>query len=130
MAYWLMKEEPEHYSFDDLLKHRRTAWNGVSNNLALKHMRSMKKGDQAFFYHTGDEKSVVGIMRIVSDPYPDGPKLVAVDVAPIEKLHKPVTLSDIKANARFRNFELVRIPRLSVMPVPKELWEEIIRMSK
>ncbi|HLE35303.1 MAG TPA: EVE domain-containing protein [Nitrososphaerales archaeon] len=134
VSYWLLKEEPEHYSIDNLLQDGKTVWSGVRNNLALKHMRTMKKGDLAFYYHTGKEKAVVGIIKIVSDPYPDpeedDPKLVAVDVVPVEKLKKLVTLTEIKSNSKFKNFELVRIPRLSVMPVSKTLWDEIIKMSK
>jgi predicted RNA-binding protein with PUA-like domain len=134
VSYWLFKEEPEHYSFDNLISDGKTVWSGVKNNLALKHMRTMKKGDLAFFYHTGKETAVVGIMKIVSDPYSDpaasDSKLVVVDVAPVEKLNKAVTLAEIKSNSKFKNFELVRISRLSVMPVPKTLWDEIIKMSK
>lgn len=134
VSYWLLKEEPEHYSFDNLLQDGKTVWSGVRNNLALKHMRTMKKGDLAFYYHTGKETAAVGIIKIVSDPYPDpeenDPKLVAVDVAPLEKLKRPVLLAEIKSNSKFKNFELVRIPRLSVMPVPKTLWDEIIKISK
>ncbi len=134
VSSWLFKEEPEHYSFDDLVRDGMTVWNGVRNNLALKHIRAMKNDDLAFFYHTGKETAVVGIIRIVSDPYPDpeekDPKLVVIDVAPAEKLKRPVTLAEIKSNMKFKNFELVRIPRLSVMPVPKVLWDEIIKMSK
>ena len=133
-SYWLFKEEPEHCSFDNLLQDGRTVWSGVRNNLALKHMRAMRKNDMAFFYHTGKETAVVGIIKIVADPYPDpeekNPRLVVVDVAPVEKLKKLVTLAEIKSNAKFKNFELVRIPRLSVMPVPKVLWDEIIKISK
>ncbi|MFY3740634.1 MAG: putative RNA-binding protein with PUA-like domain [Candidatus Nitrosomirales archaeon] len=134
VSYWLLKEEPEHYSFDNLLQDGKTVWSGVRNNLALKYMRTMKKGDLTFYYHTGKETAVMGIIKIVSDSYPDpeekDPKLVVVDVVPLEKLKKPVTLIDIKSNSKFKNFELVRIPRLSVMPVSKALWEEIIKMSK
>jgi len=134
VSYWLVKEEPEHYSFDNLVLDGRTVWGGVRNNLALKHIRAMRKGDLAFFYHTGKETAVVGIIKIVADPYPDpeekDPKLVVVDVAPVEKLNRPVTLAGIKSNPKFKNFELVRIARLSVMPVPKVLWDEIIKMSK
>jgi len=133
-SYWLFKEEPEHYSFDNLVLDGRTVWSGVRNNLALKHMRAMRKSDLAFFYHTGKETAVVGIIKIVSDPYPDpeekDPKLVVVDVAPVEKLKRPVTLAEIKSNSKFKNFELVRIPRLSVMPVLKPLWDEVIKISK
>jgi len=133
-SYWLFKEEPKHYSFDNLVLDGRTVWSGVRNNLALKHMRAMRKSDLAFFYHTGKETAVVGIIKIVSDPYPDpeekDPKLVVVDVAPVEKLKRPVTLAEIKSNSKFKNFELVRIPRLSVMPVLKPLWDEVIKISK
>jgi predicted RNA-binding protein with PUA-like domain len=94
----------------------------------------MKKGDLGFYYHTGKETAVAGIIKIVSDPYPDpeenDPKLVAVNVAPLEKLKRTVTLTEIKSNSKFKSFELVRIPRLSVMPVPKAFWDEIIKMSK
>jgi predicted RNA-binding protein with PUA-like domain len=94
----------------------------------------MKKGDLAFYYHTGKETAVAGMIKIVSDPYPDpeedDPKLVAVDVVPVEKLKRPVTLAEIKSNSKFKNFELVRIPRLSIMPVSKTLWDEIIKISK
>jgi len=134
VSYWLLKEEPEHYSIDNLLQDGKTVWSGVRNNLALKHMRTMKKGDLAFYYHTGKETAVTGIIKIVSDPYPDpeedDPKLVAVDVVPVEKLKKPVTLAEIKSNSKFKNFELVRIPRLSIMPVSKAHWDEIIKISK
>ncbi len=134
MAYWLFKEEAEHYSFDELVKDKKTKWNGVRNNLALKHLRSIKKHDLVLYYHTGAEKAAVGIAKVTSAPYPDpeakDPKMVAVDIAPIEKLKRPVPLAEIKTNAKFKNFELVRIPRLSVMPVPITLWNEIIKMSK
>jgi predicted RNA-binding protein with PUA-like domain len=134
MAYWLFKEEPEHYSFDELVKDKKTRWDGVRNNLALKHLRSIKKNDLVLYYHTGAEKAAVGIAKVASAPYPDpevkDPEIVVVDITPIEKLKRPVPLAEIKANAKFKNFELVRIPRLSVMPVPKTLWDEIIKMSK
>jgi predicted RNA-binding protein with PUA-like domain len=132
MAHWLFKEEPTHYSFDDLMKDKKTAWSGVRNNLAQKHLRSTKKNDLVLYYHTGGEKAAVGIAKITSNPYPDAkdPKFVIVDIAPVEKLKRPVTLAEIKANSKFKNFELVRIPRLSVMPVPDALWNEIIKISK
>lgn len=134
VSCWLFKEEPDHYSFNNLLRDGKTVWDSVRNNLALKHLRTVKKGDLAFFYHTGNETAVVGIVKVISDPYPDreekDPKLVVVDVAPVEKLNRPVALAEIKSNSKFKNFELVRIPRLSVMPVPKALWDEIIKMSK
>ncbi len=133
-AYWLMKTEPSEYSYSDLEREKKTRWTGVANPLALKHMRSMKKGDFAFIYHTGDEKAVVGIAEIISDSYADpgskDPKLAVVDLRPRERLGKPVTLSEIKANKAFAGFELVRMPRLSVMPVPARLWETIQRMAR
>jgi predicted RNA-binding protein with PUA-like domain len=106
-------------------------WDGVANNLALKHLRSVKKNDKAIFYHTGDEKQAVGIMDIVSDAYPD-PKdksLTMVDVKPAGRLKKPVTLAQIKADPAFSQWELVRISRLSVMPVPEKLWTRIMKMA-
>ncbi|AIF83090.1 hypothetical protein NTE_01016 [Candidatus Nitrososphaera evergladensis SR1] len=133
MAYWLFKQEPSTYNYAQLEKDGRTVWDGVANNLALKHLRSVKKGDRAIFYHTGDEKQAVGIIDIVSDPYPD-PKekdesLVVVDVKPAGRLKKPVALEKIKSDPAFAQWELVRVSRLSVMPVPKKLWERIMKMS-
>lgn len=133
-SYWLFKEEPTHYSFDQLLKDGRTVWDGVENNLALKHLRNVRVGDKAFFYHTGNEKRIVGIMSVITDPYPDpkrnDKRFVVVDVKPEKLLARPVTLEQIKANPLFTGFELIRIPRLSVMPVPNRLWEEILKMSE
>ncbi|AFU59541.1 putative protein of unknown function DUF55 [Candidatus Nitrososphaera gargensis Ga9.2] len=131
MAYWLFKQEPSTYNYSQLEKDGKTIWDGVANNLALKHLRSVKKGDRALFYHTGEEKQVVGIMEITSDPYPD-PKdrsLVVVDVRPAGRLAKPVTLDAIKRDSAFSDWELVRISRLSVMPVPDRLWDRIMKMS-
>jgi predicted RNA-binding protein with PUA-like domain len=131
MAYWLFKQEPSTYSYSQLEKDGKTVWDGVANNLALKHLRSVKKDDKAIFYHTGDEKQAVGIMDIVSDAYPD-PKdksLTVVDVKPAGRLKKPVTLAQIKADPAFSQWELVRISRLSVMPVPEKLWTRLIKMS-
>ena len=131
MAYWLFKQEPSTYSYSQLEKEGRTVWDGVTNNLALKHLRQVRKGDRAIFYHTGDEKQAVGMMEMVSDAYPD-PKdksLVAVDVKPAGRLKKPVTLGQIKADPAFAGWELVRISRLSVMPVPQKLWDRIMKMS-
>ena len=134
MAYWLLKTEPGTYSYDDLERERKTVWNGVTNNLALKNIRSMAKGDLAFIYHTGDEKSIVGIAEIVSSPYPDpkakDPRLVVVDLQPKEKLRKPVSLAEVKANKGFADFALVRIGRLSVMPVSPAQWKALLAMSR
>src|SRR6266705_717841 len=114
---WLVKEEPTHYSFDDLVRDGRTAWTGVRNPLAQKHLRSMREGDRIFFYHTGDVKAVVGVAKAACAPYPDPAdktgKLYAIDVAPVKKLKSPVTLAAIKADNTFASFPLVRISRLS-----------------
>ena len=130
---WLFKEEPTHYSYDNLVKDKRTVWSGVKNPLAQKHLRSVKKGDRIFYYHTGDEKSVVGIAKALGDAYPDpkdkAGKQSVVDVAPVKKLAKPVTLASIKADAAFKAFPLVRISRLSVMPVTDDEWDGIVAKS-
>lgn len=134
MAYWLFKEEPSHYSFDDLVRDKKTVWAGVENNLALIHLRNVTKGDRVFFYHTGDEKAVIGIMEVTKGSYPDpkqnNPRLVVVDVKPVGKLARAVTLAEIKANSKFANFGLVKISRLSVMPVTREQWVEIERLAR
>ena len=134
MAYWLLKSEPSTYSYSDLERDKKTTWDGVSNNLALKHLRSMKKGDLAFIYHSGDEKAIVGIAEINSNPYPDpkqqDDKLVVVDLKAKEKLKNPVTLAAVKAEKEFGQFELVRMSRLSVMPVAAPLWKTLLAMSK
>jgi predicted RNA-binding protein with PUA-like domain len=130
---WLFKEEPTHYSYDDFVKDGRTSWTGVKNPLAQKHLRSVSKGDNIFYYHTGDEKAVVGVMKAASDAYPDpkdkSGKLYAVDVVPDRKLPSPVTLKAIKADSRFADFALVRMSRLSVMPVTEAQWTAIEKMA-
>lgn len=132
--YWLMKTEPSVYSYDDLVRDRRTVWDGVSNFAALKHMRSMKKGDLVLIYHSGDEKAIVGIAQVVRPAYPapeqHDARMVVVDIVPKRKLAKPVTLAQIKANKAFASFPLVRIPRLSVMPVEQKLWSLIVEISQ
>lgn len=130
---WLVKEEPTNYSYDDLARDGRTSWTGVRNPLAQKHLRGIRKRDRIFFYHTGSEKSVVGIVRAATDAYPDPAdktgKLYAVDVEPVKKLKAPVTLAAIKADKAFASFPLVRMSRLSVMPVSDDEWDRIERMS-
>jgi len=130
---WLMKEEPTHYSFDDLVRDGRTIWSGVRNPLAQRHLQSIRKGDLIFFYHTGDEKAVVGIAKAASAPYADpadkSGKLYAIDVIPVKKLKSPVTLAAVKADKAFSSFPLVRISRLSVMPVTDDEWKRIESMS-
>jgi predicted RNA-binding protein with PUA-like domain len=130
---WLFKEEPENYSYDDLVRDGKTTWTGVRNPLAQKHLRSVAKGDRIFFYHTGSQKSVVGVMKALAPAYPDpadtSGKLYAVDVAPVKKLERPVTLASIKADKAFATFPLVRLSRLSVMPVSEQEWTRIEKMS-
>jgi predicted RNA-binding protein with PUA-like domain len=133
MNNWLFKEEPTHYGYDDLVRDGRTSWTGVKNPVAQKHLRNVKKGDRIFFYHTGDEKAVVGICRAAGDAYADpadkSGKSYAVDLEPVKKLKAPVTLAAIKADRRFASMPLTRVPRLSVMPVTPQEWEAIVTMS-
>ena len=135
--YWLAKQEPSGprgYNILQLKEDKKTIWDGVHNNLALKHIRNMKKGDLVFFYHTGDERQVVGIMSVTSNPYPnpeeDNERFVVVDVKFKSLLTKSVGLDEIKKQKGLKNWELLRISRLSVMPVPKPIWDLIIKMSK
>ena len=137
MNYWLAKQEPSGprgYNILQLQKDKKTIWDGVHNNLALKHIRNMKKNDLVFFYHTGGERQVVGIMSVISEPYPnpeeENKRFVVVDVKFKKLLKTPVTLDTIKKQKKFKNWELLRISRLSVMPVPKIIWDEIIKMSQ
>jgi predicted RNA-binding protein with PUA-like domain len=131
---WLFKEEPTHYSFDDFVKDRKTTWSGVKNPLAQKHLHAVKKCDRIFYYHTGDEKAVVGTAKALGDAYADpdddSGKLAVVDIAPVKKLARAVTLAAIKADAAFKEFPLVRISRLSVMPVTDAEWDRIEKMSR
>jgi len=131
---WLFKEEPTHYSYDDLVRDGKTSWTGVKNPVAQRHLRSVKKGDKIFFYHTGDEKAVIGVCRAVADAYPDpadtSGRLYAVDVEPVKKLKSPVTLAAIKAERRFADHPLARVPRLPVMPFSAEEWDRVLEMSK
>lgn len=133
MAYWLMKTEPGEFAYADLTRRGREPWNGVKNPTALKHIRSMHEGDLFLFYHTGDERAVVGVGRIVTEPYPDPQagdlKLVVVDVAPAYPFRHPVTLAAIKADPRFEGWELVRQSRLSVMPVSEAHWRYVHEMG-
>lgn len=130
MPYWLLKTEPSDYSYDDLERDGSTVWDGVGNNLALKHMREVQKGDEAFIYHTGSERQIVGVAEIVSDPYPDprapDSKRVVFDIEPRRRLAKPVTLQQVKEDSSMRDFDLVRISRLSVMPVSSTRWRKLL----
>ncbi len=130
---WLFKEEPSHYSFEDLRRDGTTRWSGVKNALAQKHLRGVRAGDEVLYYHTGDDKAVVGIAKATRDAYPDpddpSGKLFAVDVAPVRALAKPVTLAACKAEKSLASFPLVRMPRLSVMPVSADEWKTILSLG-
>lgn len=133
MNYWLLKSEPDEYSYADLEREGKAVWNGVNNGLALKNMRLMSPGDLVLFYHTGKERQVVGIAEIVSEAYPDPalnePKRVVVDVRAVRRVKKFVTLAEIKANGAFEGFDLIRLSRLSVVPVSVEYWQLIIQLA-
>ena len=130
MAYWLLKTEPSDYAYADLEADQGTLWDGVSNNLALKHLRKIRRGDQALIYHTGRERVVVGIAEASSDPFPDperdDARLVVVEVKPKRKLAEPIPLADIKSDPELKDFDLVRLPRLSVMPVTEAVWKRLL----
>jgi predicted RNA-binding protein with PUA-like domain len=134
MARWLFKEEPDHYSYADLERDGQTIWDGVANNQALQNLRKVAKKDLILYYHTGNEKAVVGIMAAVSDPYPDpregDPKLAVVDVKPVRRLARPVTLAKIKADPVFAGWDLIRNSRLSVMPVSAAQWKRIEAIAR
>ncbi len=133
MARWLVKTEPEEYSYQDLERAGRDVWDGVKNNVALKYMREMKPGDDVFVYHTGRVRAIIGLAKVVSEPYPDpassDPKHTVVDLEAVRALGRPVSLAEIKADPAFSDWLLVRNSRLSVMPVPDHLWERIVAMS-
>ena len=131
---WLVKEEPENYSYDSFVKDGTTVWAGVRNPVAQRNLREMKKGDRVFFYHTGKEKAIIGTATVSKTAYPD-PKdkagsLVVVELAAGKALKRPVTLAEIKADKRFADMPLARIPRLSVQPVTDEQWDQIEAISK
>jgi len=135
MAYWLLKTEPEEFSWDDQVKRgdKGEPWSGVRNHIAKNNMKAMKKGDLAFFYHTGDEKQVVGIVEVIREHYPDPTDekgiFKSVDVQAVEKLPKPVTLAEVKASPKLKDMILARRPRLSVQPVTEDEWKEVRRMA-
>ena len=133
MRYWLLKSEPSTYAWDRLVKDGRTHWDGVRNHQAANNLKAMKRGDRAFFYHSGEGPAVVGIAEIVKEAYPDpgdaSGRFVMVDVAPVAAVKTPVTLAQIKADAKLAQFALVRQGRLSVVPVAAEEWQHICRMA-
>jgi predicted RNA-binding protein with PUA-like domain len=134
MAYWLFKEEPDHYGFADLEREGTTLWDGVTNNLARQHLRQVRRGDRILYYHTGKEKAIVGEMRALSDAGPDptgdDPKGVVVRVKAVRQLPHPVQLARVKADARLRDWDLVRFSRLSVMPVTEAQWRRVEELSR
>jgi len=133
MAYWLIKSEPFKYSWDQLVKDKRTVWDGVRNYAARLNLKAMKKGDLAFFYHSNEGTEIVGIAKIVKeayqDPTTDDERWVAVDVTPVKQLKKPVTLAQIKAEKRLQDMDLVRLGRLSTQSVKPEEWEIVLKMA-
>ena len=132
-AYWILKTEPSTYAFADLRREGRARWDGIANAVALKHLRSMRRGDRALVYHTGEEKRLVGLATVASDPYPDpagtDERAAVVDLEPGEPLARPVTLAEVKADPAFAELGLVRVPRLSVVPVPAPLWARLLEMG-
>jgi predicted RNA-binding protein with PUA-like domain len=134
MAYWLFKEEPDHYGFADLQRDRRTLWDGVVNNLARQNLRQVRRGDRILYYHTGKEKAVVGEMRAVTDAGPDSSgadaKGVVVEVEAVRQLPHSVSLARIKADPTLEDWDLVRLPRLSVVPMTKAQWDRIHKLSR
>jgi predicted RNA-binding protein with PUA-like domain len=133
MAYWLIKSEPSAYSWDQLEKDKQTFWNGVRNYAARNNLRAMKKGDEAFFYHSNEGTEIVGIAKVAKesyqDPTTDDPNWVVVDFKPFRKLKKPVTLAQVKADRRLANMDLVRLGRLSVQAVKDEEWKIVLEMA-
>jgi predicted RNA-binding protein with PUA-like domain len=133
MAYWLMKSEPETYSWQRLVKEGRTGWDGVRNHQAAANLKAMKKGDKAFFYHSGDDKEIVGVMEVTKEAYPDPGdetgRFVMVEVKPLQPLPTPVTLAQVKAEKALADLLLVRHSRLSVSPVDAQSWKLIAKMG-
>lgn len=132
MNYWMVKQEPEKYSFDDLLKDGKTVWDGVRNYQARNNLREMRVGDKVLFYHSVSEKSVVGLATVSRESFPDpnDEKWIAVELAPVEKFEKAVTLDEIKAARNLENIALIKQSRLSVMPLTKVEFETILELSK
>jgi len=131
---WLFKTEPSVYSFQQLQKDKKTMWDGVKNNLALKNLKDIKKGDEILIYHTGDEKAAVGIARALGGAYTDpsqkNPRMLVVDIESVKPLPRPVTLAEVKADKKLANFDLVRLSRLSIMKVSDEQWDTMEGMAK
>jgi predicted RNA-binding protein with PUA-like domain len=130
---WLFKTEPGTYSYQQLARDGRTVWDGVRNALALKHLAAVAKGDQVLIYHTADERAAVGVARVVRGAYPQprqrDPRLLVVDLEAVRALGRPVPLAEMRASRRLAGFDLLRLPRLSVMPVSADQWAEIMRLA-
>jgi predicted RNA-binding protein with PUA-like domain len=130
---WLLKTEPTHYAFEDLVKKRREVWDGITNPLALQHLRTARGGDLALIYHTGQVRSAVGIARVLGAPYADpkrgDPRLAVIEIEPVRALVRSVSLDDMKGNAKLKGFDLLRLPRLSFVPVSAAHWAVILRMA-
>ena len=131
---WLFKSDPEHYSYHNLAGDKKAVWDGISNNLALKHLRNVRRGDEVMIYHSGGERAVVGLAEVLSDPYPDPKKkdarLVVVDISARGTVPRPVGLDEIKKRAELKDFDLVRLPRLSVMPVSEKHWKAVLSLAQ
>jgi predicted RNA-binding protein with PUA-like domain len=134
MGHWLFKSDPEAYGLDDLERDKKTTWDGVRNPLALRHLREAKKGDSVFIYHSGEQKAIVGVAEIIKEAYLDpkkkDPKLFVVDIQFVKRVKRPVTLSEVKARKEFADFPLVRMSRLSVMPVTDAQWKSLLKMGE
>ena len=134
MAYWLLKTEPGVYSWQDLVRDRRTVWDGITNALALQNLRRSSRGDRAIIYHTGGQRLAMGVARIVKGPYPDpardDPRMAVVDIAAAEPLPRPVGLAEIKADKAFAGWDLLRLSRLSFVPVPEPMWTRLLELSR
>lgn len=133
MNYWLLKTEPDCYSWPEMVRDKKTVWDGITNALALKNLRTMKKGDLALFYHTGGERQCVGLIEVTSEPYPDpkmeDERMAVVDVKYKKPLKRPVSLDEFKADPAFAGWDLLRLSRLSVVPVPPKMWKRIEELS-
>ena len=133
MAYWLVKSEPFKYSWEQFQKEGQTFWDGVRNYAARNHLKTMKKGDEVFFYHSNEGLEIVGIAKVVKeayqDPTTDEDAWVVVDLKPVKKLKRPVSLQQIKADKRLNNMALLRLSRLSVQPVQEEEWQHVLELA-
>ncbi|HEV3080075.1 MAG TPA: EVE domain-containing protein [Gemmataceae bacterium] len=133
MAYWLFKEEPTHYNYADLERDGKTLWSGVNNPLARKYLRQVRSGDRILYYHTGKEKAIVGEMRAVGDSRQDkdnDDNAVVVEVQAVKRLKNPVSLARVKRDSQLKDWDLARLPRLSVMPVTEDQWRRVEELSK